>query len=273
MKVFCPTSCQRMSAFEVPKLFPDDWKFFFVVDQHSDPYPFIAKGHRVVRVHIEDDCRSTRLAEIRNKIEAQVELGEWFIEVDDDIQGITMLDPAMQRVYEDHLDYDDWSAREWHEWFSHRATPAEVRTIFYELITECERLGTIYGGCSFFDNPFYRKKKFAHASYVNGGLHAKRKDGRRWRWTPHEDMEMSCYALSLYGASVVHRWAHGLFKDSSEGGVGTFTEEWVEKSEERIPLLLRAYPGLIKRLGPHRLKITKNSLKSVENWRRQYESR
>lgn len=265
MKVFCPTTGER--GFTSHHLFPDDWEFTYVVDQHTCP-----SGHpaRVIQVQIEDPCRSTRLAEIRNKIEAQVELGEWFIEVDDDIQGITMLDPLMYGAERDHIDYNDWTAKEWHDWFGVPAQKRNVRVIFEDLIAECERLGTIYGGLSFFDNPFYRKKKFAHASYVNGGLHVKRKDGRAWRWTPHEDMEMSCYALAMYGACVVNRWAHGLFKDSSEGGVGTFTDEWVKASEQRIPLLLRAYPGLIKRMGDHRLKITKNSLKSVENWRKQH---
>lgn len=267
VRVFCPTVGERPTIAHT--LFPDDFPFAFIVDQHTDPRPLReSTGKNVIQVQIFDDRRCTRLAEIRNAIEARVDLGEWFIEVDDDIRGITMLDPVMYRGSGDDIDYEDWSAKEWHDWFRHRATPEEVRFIFADLVAECENVGTIYGGCSFFDNPFYRKKKFAYASYVNGGLHVKRKDGRAWRWTPHEDMEMSCYALRTYGASVVNRWAHGLFKDSTEGGGGTFSDDWKKWIAVRIEQMFREYPGLLKRDGDYRLKITKNSLKSVENWRR-----
>jgi len=269
VRVFCPTVGERPTIAHT--LFPDDFPFAFVVDQHTDPDMLRAYGATCIQVTIFDDIRCTRLAEIRNAIEDHVEMGEWFIEVDDDIRGITMLDPEMQKLYGDQLDYEDFDSKGWHEWFSHLATPEDVRRIFADLVAECERLGTIYGGCSFYDNPFYRKKKFAHAAYVNGGLHVKRKDGRAWRWTPHEDMEMSCYALAAYGSCVVNRWAHGLFKDSSEGGGGTFSDDWKKWIAVRIDQMMQEYPDLLKRDGAFRVKITKNSLKSVENWRRRNE--
>jgi hypothetical protein len=257
MRVFCPTVGERPTISH--KLFPSDWEFTFVVDSEETRDKLAQRirndrewngSFNILVVKIKDDRRCTRLAEIRNEIEAQMNLGEWFVEVDDDCQGITQLAPLMYNASDLDLDYDDWSSSEWHDWFSHRSDPEEVRKLIGDLL-----------------NPFYRKRKFAHAAYVNGGLHIKRKDGREWRWTPHEDMEMSCYALRTYGACVVNRWAHGLFKDSSEGGGSTFSPEWEMWIQRRIKQMMEEYPGLLKPDG-FRVKITKNTLKSVENWRR-----
>lgn len=267
MKVFCPTLGERNTIAHT--LFPEEWEFSFVVDQFTDASSLEAKfGKRVLQLEIEDPNRITRLSEIRTKMEIEfTDLGEWHIGVDDDIGGITMLDRVMYDAGDEDLDYEMWSAKDWHDWFSHRASPDDVRHVFAQIIEKCEEMGTIYGGTSFFDNPFYRKRKWAHAGYVNGGLHVKKSDGRPWRWAPNGDMEMSCYCLQKYGSVVLNRWAHCLFKDSTEGGMLTFSEEWKAIVLENIEKLMRAYPGLLKPDG-FRMKVLKNSLRSVENWRR-----
>jgi len=264
-RVFCPTLGERETIAHT--LFPDDWPFTFVIDQHTDPTRLKTFGKRIIQVNVEDPNRITRLSEIRNLIEAQVDLGEWHIGVDDDIGGITQLAPLMYDASDLDLDYEDWTSSEWHDWFSHRSQPEDVRKIFHDLLFECNRMGTIYGGTSFFDNPFYRKRKFAYAGYVNGGLHLKRKDGRGWKWAPNGDMEQSCYVLKTYGAVVINRWAHCLFKDSTVGGMLTFSDEWKRIVKLNIARMMEVYPGLLKPDG-FRMKVLKNTLKSVENWRR-----
>lgn len=198
--------------------------------------------------------------------------GEWYAMVDDNTRILRLEDPWYR---EERIRFKDHPDTEWRQLYRHEATTLELDEIICELISQCEELGTNYGGAASEENYFFRSRKWGRPGYVKAKFCVSRNDGVPWVFDDEivvfSDWCRSVDQVARHGSVAINRFVHPSYKAWEPGGIGSF--------EERKPYLIRVcdflkerYPGFVVqyRDEPWSIKFASTHPTRIAEWRREH---
>jgi hypothetical protein len=200
--------------------------------------------------------------------------GEWYIGMDDNVQRLNCV----------RKDYYDWdfidnrdkprNARSWREVYRTNAT-RQLSPICDELMRQCEANGTVYGGFSSMENPFFRMRHWVHIRYVKSKLFVmKNEPGLRWKYMHAHDIGLSVDTMVKYGCIVVNNFVHPLCTMYEPGGLGSSAER-CDARRQTIQQIVVEYPGLVRLVEKGRGKspvarFAVTSKEGLAKWKQNY---
>lgn len=175
-----------------------------------------------------------------------VEVGEWFILIDDDIGEMTIVDPAYyNNLYNDTQDgKNDF----WKPLYHTPCSPQRFLEVVQECIDRAESCGAHLCGFSPTPNHYFRSKKWRYAGYVPGAITVRKRNPRLRVDTTigMEDFRDSAEHLRIFGSVVVNNYLWHGAKMYIDGGMGPYNSERLETRKKDVAELMKRYDGLLR---------------------------
>lgn len=203
---------------------------------------------------------------------------EWSIWIDDNVEKITGISPA---VSSDRLNFED--GKNWRELFSKTLTPIQLNIHIRDTIQRAEQARTIFCGFANQENYFWRASKWQDFGYCRTQFALYKNDGSTWMpfdtmmW---EDGFKSIDVVARYGQVVINRHIRAVKPMFETGGIGSFKRRlpWLRDNCKR---LIEMFPGLVKYQGngsqygmsdadKFHLMFAKRTTSTVSKWRKEH---
>jgi hypothetical protein len=197
-----------------------------------------------------------------------VKRGAWYVGMDDNILRVTAVHHTLRSC--SHLPVTEkvngYRFGTWRDVYHQDVTYEDGHLLLYHLRDILKKHGTVYGGWSSTENPYFRANRYSYRRFVKSKLFVMRNDpGLEWVGTMGHDSRMSAHVVAQYGRVVVDNYVHPHHKMYESGGLGK------DRRAVLDPLLantIAAYPGLVaKARGANSaLRFLCTSDASVERW-------
>lgn len=206
--------------------------------------------------------------------EELVKRNEWYIGMDDDIQGInTVCKEVWDRGKVEMSEKPPRGYKTWRQAYRVLATPQRVMRAFEILRDRMEYMETIYGGFASIENPFFRTRKWSEVKHVRSNVYvAKNTREYPWHGKCGHDTCRTVETVARYGCVGMLNYVHALHKPYVEGGLGD--REWREPIlMKHFKQLVEAYPGLVKLVeynhGSH-VRMIRTTKRSCLQWKKEH---
>lgn len=273
MKIIIP-SYQRASTITTPGVFaggPFDVHVVVHTEEEADAYRAAGRLPEGTQLHVSNTPPGLT-HQSRWITSRLVKLGEWFVKADDNIRRLTAV-PEPEYDLDSLPVQDDKSLR---PLFEETCPPERFSHIVAEMMGECERVGSCYGGFATVPNFYFRGKKWRYVGYVIGKL-VVMKAAMFDHFDPNivamEDYSVTAVNLLTTGRVVINNFVKPEAGHYETGGIGTYEERLPAKIAD-AEYLINKYPGLFRykeKQGCHpkaELQIRFTSVEQVEKWRR-----
>jgi hypothetical protein len=200
-------------------------------------------------------------------------LNRWYVSLDDNVTGWTYLPkPFYDQPWINFNEDVSWSGKTWRQLYETEMPFGCVVEIWKEMIADCEKAGTWYGGFAIENNYFYRSHKFQTLGYVRTSNAVIKNVGLPFYYWPGamlEDFIRSVNVAVRTGSVLINRFVKVQKKFFEPGGIGSFEArrpnlvKCCEELQRRFPSLLRPVKG-----QDYSLTFALRG-KSFEAWRRE----
>lgn len=200
--------------------------------------------------------------------------GAWFVLLDDNVKGLTGVDPWHygERILDVQNPRDD--GEPWRNIFGHNYTGKEfLEEIAPEDVVVAERIGARMVGYALVDNPFFRAKKYREVGFVIGKLTLMKNEGLTWDHSiTMDDFRNTADHLFRFGCVLINNYIYPVRKHYMAGGHGTREERKPFRRADCIKLMAQ-YPGLFTKKKPtpdipDDLSVRFTSRSQVQEWRK-----
>jgi hypothetical protein len=234
--------------------------------EYAHTYPHLEPYIRVTGVPV------GMLGGQRNVMLDSVAEGEWFMVMDDDIQGLYTVPEFIWN--QGRFEPEDLPNKDLH----HRVPMSFgdlMARVEHDLLPEAARVGARLIGFAPTDNLLYNRSKYRYASFVVMNLCLVQKT--RLRFIPGQisDFEYSAANLVTYGIDLLASWIYAKSRMYRPGGLGLKPERR-EARLEACRSIIAKYPGMVKmrwRDGYPDLHLITNTRSKVERWRSEWKAK
>lgn len=213
----------------------------------------------------------------REHVRTTLKKGEWCLQMDDNVRGFIMCEPAFYRQNEEIVLEPGETMITRAKWQATMNVEASFKEFYEHIIQdtldECNMRGAYLAGFSAHENPAFRGKKFSDVGYVCGKTMLMRNQGLPWiqsEKSSGEDYALTAAHLYENGRVLVNKWGHPKRVHYQAGGCGPYLE--------RLPDMLAAQKDLMERYGDlfaikksktkeGELRLRFNSVWQVAQWR------
>lgn len=278
IRIFIPTHDRATTATTPQLLAKEGLDFLLVVRPgQSRQYlanPFYRDRKRQFAV-VDADNGQHGIHTSREACRSALDLGEWCLQLDDNIRGFTAAEPAF---YKNYVDPEDNPTRaEFEHLFNVKVSFATLyEQVLLDSIREAERRGANLVAFSAFENPFFRRLKWRDCGYSQNKMILLRKTALHWDQSEnHSTMEEYSLGAAMhleYGRILINNLAHPIAGHYEPGGLGPYAERLPAKIDACINIKQR-WPGFFresqkKSADPRGELLPRfHTLGQVEQWR------
>lgn len=205
-----------------------------------------------------------------------VEPGEWFIGMDDNIRGWTLVQEPF--FWHDQNPTDKKPPRGFKSWREVYNDPVDTKTWLTRFmngpVRDAMEKGIPLVGVATMENPYFRARRKSNYRFVKTKVFAMQNTGKlHFRGKMGHDSYLSALCVAEHGKVLVDSFFHYKVKMYEGGGLGTSREERDANGlAESLDHSVKKFEGLVvKAKGKNSaLKFRLTNENSVEAWRREH---
>jgi len=271
-------SKDRPSAITAPKVF-DGYDVWIFVHNETQKAMYKANAEkmgydpaRLIVTNTDTDIYG-KLRQIQWVFKNIVANEETFVFCDDNVRGLTRVDPAVYNLSK--IDVQSQDSRTMKEMFSH---PLDAKTFLTEIFVECQNKlfqnETYHCGFSPTNNYYFRGKHWNNVGCIIGKLMVFRQN-KKYHLDFNsmiEDYDWTAQSLYYTGVSLVNNWVYPIKEHYKSGGLGTIRERSAARLAS-IEYLMKKWPGLFVRKdrsnGNPDFTLRIHNVNQISRWRKQ----
>lgn len=239
--------------------------FTLVVDDAEQVRRAKKLGHKAI------STGTTDLVSKRNAITDMVRRSQWYIGMDDNIRGFSMVDKRFRKL--ERVDTSNPKEQPWRKLWNTPAHPVEYVEELNSLASRAASIGAEYAGVATMENPFFRMKRWGHRRFVKSKVFVMRgASDVRFKHRLCHDSYASAHAVALHGTVLTDSF---MFYDSKwyeKGGLGSRQQREEAGLLDQLQQCVDEFHGLVglARGQNSALRFLKTGESSVNAWRRQH---
>lgn len=173
-----------------------------------------------------------------------IEYGEWFMMLDDNIEGFTAVS---EDLYPKEYVNVKQSPKSFKDKFSVPISTELFLTLVQETIAKANEWGARYAGFASNPNFFFREKKWRPVGYVLSKIALVRKSGIGYdpKVQAMDDYDFTAANLLKFGTVCINNFVSSQYRHYQQGGIGTY-EDRLPKKIADCKYLMQKYPGLFR---------------------------
>jgi hypothetical protein len=268
MKIFIPSKGRAETIRTHKYLERGNIPYKIVLHYEADKREYL-KNPSVKEENIIVSNQPYGVANQRRWIRDQLEMGEKYLLLDDNIDTITGLpepdySTPIDVTTKPHL-------------FKNELTPEEFMERVKEMFSTMEKTGAKFGGLAVVDNYYFRERKYRHVGYVISKVALIEKSEATYDYNLEamEDYGFTAENLLIYGRVLINNFMFPVAGHYEKGGIGTYPERLPRKIKD-CEYLMQKYPKLFRykvKKGCHpkaELQVRFTSIKQLEEWRKSF---
>lgn len=215
-----------------------------------------------------------RLVDKRNWIlKRMLSKNEWFIGMDDNIRGFTMVQkPFRRNSINDTAGTVPKGYKSWREIYNKEVSYKDWHREFCIDLDIAASEGANLVGVATMENPWMRARHYSNYRFVKTKIYAMRNTGKFWFENDiSHDSWLTAMCIAVHGKVLVDSYLHHKVKMYEIGGLGTREEREAKGLLKFMDHTIKSFPGLVT-VGHGKntaLRMCKTNENSVEKWRKE----
>jgi len=231
------------------------------------------KIHRTFPMHEVVQSDTTELVDKRNWIlENLVDRKEWFIGMDDNIQGFTMVRKKWRkRPFNKVTDKPPDGFDSWRQVYNHKVSAKLWLKEFKKDVELAKSQDIPLVGVATMENPYFRAKRYSNYRFVKTKVYAMENHPKFLFFENKisHDSWLTALCIANFGKVLVDSYLHHITKMYEVGGLGNREERERRGLLDYMQHTIDSFPGLVG-MGHGKntaLRFLLTREKSVERWR------
>lgn len=199
-----------------------------------------------------------------------VKRDEWFIGMDDNIQGFTAVHPSYRE--QDYLDVTGDPPHGYESWRRVYNQPVSVKVWLKIFLSAVQNSRYPLVGVSTTENPYFRRKRLSNYRFVKTKVFAMQNTGLLMKHNLCHDSYLSAATVAHYGGVEVHNYLHYKSKMYEAGGLGNREEREAAGLLKQLDSVCAEFPDLVVRATGKNsaLRFRVVTPDGVSKWRREH---